>query len=238
MAKLPTDAQWQDLAYRVKAKADASSVPTKTSDLTNDSDFQTGTQVSSAISTAIAGVTEFDYQVVQTLPASGVKGTIYLVANSGSGQDVYDEYVWVNNAWEKLGATFTLPTASASVLGGVKVGSGLAIDNSGVLTATGVSMKLYNTTGQNTDGAMTQKAASDAIAAKADASALATVATSGNYNDLTNKPTIPTVNNATLTITQNSASVGTFTANSSTNTTIDIVTPVTFTTTEWTNLWA
>lgn len=49
---------------------------------------------------------------------------------------------------------------------------------------------------------------------------LSTVATSGSYNDLSNKPTIPTVNNATLTITQNGTSMGTFTANQSTNKTI------------------
>ena len=49
---------------------------------------------------------------------------------------------------------------------------------------------------------------------------LATVATSGSYTDLTNKPTIPTVNDATLTITQNGTSAGTFTANASSNTTI------------------
>lgn len=54
---------------------------------------------------------------------------------------------------------------------------------------------------------------------------LATVATSGSYNDLTNKPTIPTVNNATLTIQNNGTSVGTFTANSATNTTVDIPSP-------------
>ena len=51
---------------------------------------------------------------------------------------------------------------------------------------------------------------------------LASVATSGSYNDLSNKPTIPTVNNATLTIKQDGTSVGTFTANSSTDTTINI----------------
>jgi hypothetical protein len=34
-------------------------------------------------------------------------------------------------------AAYTLPTASGSVLGGIKVGSGLAIDGSGVLSATG-----------------------------------------------------------------------------------------------------
>lgn len=43
---------------------------------------------------------------------------------------------------------------------------------------------------------------------------------SGNYNDLTNKPTIPTVNNGTLTVTQNGTSKGTFTANQSGNATI------------------
>lgn len=49
---------------------------------------------------------------------------------------------------------------------------------------------------------------------------LATVATSGSYNDLLNKPTIPTVNDATLTITQGGVSKGTFTANASSNVTI------------------
>ena len=58
----------------------------------------------------------------------------------------------------------------------------------------------------------------------ANMSDLATVATSGNYNDLTNKPTIPTVNDATLTIKQNGTSLGTFTANQSTNKTISITT--------------
>lgn len=49
---------------------------------------------------------------------------------------------------------------------------------------------------------------------------LATVATSGSYNDLTNKPTIPTVNNPTITITQKGTSKGTFTLNQTGNTTI------------------
>lgn len=51
---------------------------------------------------------------------------------------------------------------------------------------------------------------------------LAAVATSGSYTDLIDKPTIPTVNNATLTITQNGVSAGTFTANASTDATIAI----------------
>lgn len=54
---------------------------------------------------------------------------------------------------------------------------------------------------------------------------LATVATSGSYNDLSNKPTIPTVNNATLTIQKNGSNVQTFTANQSTNATANITVP-------------
>lgn len=79
-----------------------------------------------------------------------------------------------------------------------------------------------------------------------EASELAPVATSGSYNDLDNKPTIPaaqvnsdwnadsgvaqilnkptipTVNDATLTITQNGTSKGTFTANDADDTTIEV----------------
>ena len=51
---------------------------------------------------------------------------------------------------------------------------------------------------------------------------LANVATSGNYNDLSNKPTIPTVNNGTLTIQQNGTNVQTFTANQATAATANI----------------
>lgn len=54
---------------------------------------------------------------------------------------------------------------------------------------------------------------------------LKTVAFSGSYNDLSNKPTIPTVNNATLTIQKNGSNVQTFTANASSNKTANIIVP-------------
>lgn len=62
----------------------------------------------------------------------------------------------------------------------------------------------------------------DAKIPASDISGLATVATSGSYNDLSNQPTIPTVNDATLTITQGGVSKGTFTANASSDVTIDL----------------
>lgn len=56
-------------------------------------------------------------------------------------------------------------------------------------------------------------------------SGLASVATSGSYADLSDKPTIPTVNNGTLTIQKNGENVATFTANQSTSKTANIEVP-------------
>jgi hypothetical protein len=48
---------------------------------------------------------------------------------------------------------------------------------------------------------------------------------SGNYDDLTGKPTIPVVNNATLTIQKNGTNVAIFTSNSASNATANITVP-------------
>ena len=43
-------------------------------------------------------------QVVDSLPATGTPGILYFLANSsGQSQNAYDEYIYVNNTWEKLG---------------------------------------------------------------------------------------------------------------------------------------
>lgn len=92
-------------ANAASASTAAITIPTAVSSFTNDSDYQSGSQVSSAIATAIAGITGIQFEIVQTLPATGDAGTIYLISNGGSGTDIYDEYVYVNNAWEKIGST-------------------------------------------------------------------------------------------------------------------------------------
>jgi len=63
------------------------------------------------------------------------------------------------------------------------------------------------------------------LSRKADSSSLSPVATSGDYNDLINTPTIPTVNDGILTIQRNSTTIDTFSANSSTDKTINISVP-------------
>lgn len=97
--------------------------------------------------------------------------------------------------------------ATSSTGGVVKVGSGLSIAN-GVLSTTG--------------GGVADAVEWDNVLNKP---SFSTVATSGSYNDLSNKPTIPTVNNGTLTIKKNGTNVATFTANQSSNATANITVP-------------
>lgn len=97
--------------------------------------------------------------------------------------------------------------ATSSTGGVVKVGSGLSIAN-GVLSTTG--------------GGVADAVEWTNVLNKPNFS---TVATSGSYNDLSNKPTIPTVNNGTLTIKKNGTNVATFTANQSSNATANITVP-------------
>ena len=107
-------------AQTVTNKAVNITVPTKVSALTNDSGYQTSSQVESAITgkgyqtssqvqtlinNAISGITGIEFSVVTSLPATGSKGVIYLVAHSHGSGDSYDEYIWVNNAFEKIGNT-------------------------------------------------------------------------------------------------------------------------------------
>ena len=80
-------------------------VPTNNNQLTNGAGYQTASDVSTAIATAVAGITSFEYEVVQSLPAEGEAGVIYLVAHSHGTGDSYDEYIWVSNTFEKIGNT-------------------------------------------------------------------------------------------------------------------------------------
>ena len=140
------------------------------------------------INDTVISATDTTYSTMTGAGAS-TAGTGGLVPAPVAGDNT--KYLSGDGTWKTV-SQYNLPIASSSTLGGVKVGNNLSIDAStGVLSADAQPAILYPTTGQNTDGALTQKAASDALDTKADASSLATVATSGSYNDLTDKPTIP-----------------------------------------------
>lgn len=80
-------------------------VPTNNNQLTNGAGYQTASEVQSAITEAIGDITGFEFQIVEDLPGTGENGIIYLVSNNGSGQNIYDEYIWTGTAFEKIGTT-------------------------------------------------------------------------------------------------------------------------------------
>ena len=65
--------------------------------------------VKESIKNAIAGVTQFDYEIVEQLPESGVKGKFYLMQAKDSKDNgensVYEEYLWITDKWELVGTT-------------------------------------------------------------------------------------------------------------------------------------
>ena len=71
--------------------------------------FTTKPYVTNKIQEAIAsagGDFGFTPIVVQTLPTQDIdEHTIYLVPKTGETGDIYDEYIYVNNAWEHIGST-------------------------------------------------------------------------------------------------------------------------------------
>ena len=93
------------VAQTITSKAVDITVPTNNKQLTNGAGYQTSSEVQAAINSAISGITGIDFQVVESLPGTGVKGVIYLVSNSGTGTNIYDEYIWVTNRFEKIGTT-------------------------------------------------------------------------------------------------------------------------------------
>ncbi len=59
--------------------------------------------VTKEIATAVAGIKQFEAKVVDTLPTTGENGILYLVSNSSSSGNAFNEYLWVGTKYELLG---------------------------------------------------------------------------------------------------------------------------------------
>ena len=81
------------------------SVPTNNNQLTNGAGYQTSSDVTTAINTAIGNSLHLTKEVVVTLPAQGSDNVIYLVPNGKLGSNTKDEYMWINGGWEKTGSS-------------------------------------------------------------------------------------------------------------------------------------
>lgn len=167
--------------------AKAADMPLKLSDLTNDEGFidntvsnlanyykKSETYTQDEINTLIGNLATMEIQAVDNLPVSGKSNVIYLVPkDSAQTNNAKDEYLWTGTAFEKIGDT--------------------EIDLSNYLTKSG---NASDTTVTFTQASTRTNIASDekmsvlmGKIAKYFAD-LKTVAFSGDYADLSNKPTI------------------------------------------------
>ena len=258
----PTDVSYwtNDAGYITSA-----ALPTKTSDLTNDSDFVTSADVptktsdltndSGFITNSVSNLANY-YKKSETYTQGEVNSLLSAIVIPTKTSELTNDSNFVSDT----------DYATASKGGVIKVGSGLAITN-GVLSTTGggvadavewsnvlnkpsdvsywtndagyiTSAALPTKTSDltNDSGFLTSYTETDPIYSASPAAGItssdisswnAKSDFSGSYNDLTDRPTIPTVNNATLTIQRNNTSVGTFTANASSDKTINITVPTT-----------
>ena len=93
--------------------------PTKLSDFSNDTGFITSTvdnltyyykksetYTQAEVNALIGSIVTISFLVVQTLPQTGEANIIYLVpAEDPNPDNIYEEYIYVNNNWEMIGTT-------------------------------------------------------------------------------------------------------------------------------------
>ena len=73
---------------------------------TSLSNVYTKKDTDNAIAAAIAAVDHLSREIVGTLPENANENVIYMVLREdGTGQDVYNEYMYINGAWEIIGDT-------------------------------------------------------------------------------------------------------------------------------------
>lgn len=73
---------------------------------TSLSNVYTKTETNNAIAKAIAEVDHLSREIVEILPENANANVIYMVRREGgTGQDVYNEYMYINGAWEIIGDT-------------------------------------------------------------------------------------------------------------------------------------
>ena len=202
-------------ASDVGALPSSTTIPSKTSDLTNDSNFvadasyvhtdnnydATAKGIVDGATAAIAAKSTVSWNQIDTtgtkiaeITIDGVKTDVK--ATGGGSADAYKTIESGGQSFVASGAdTFKINAGSNVTITPLTGDKGIQISAAGGGTSTGdMLMSDYDPSGtvkSSTNGITGYVA--NAISGKADTSSLATVATSGAYADLSGQPSIPTV---------------------------------------------
>lgn len=118
-----------DLQNVLNEKANNTDIPTKTSELENDTNYakkedipdvsnfitnsvndlinyykKNETYNRTEINQMVSAIPKFAIEVIEKLPTTKISNTtIYLLTSGAEEKNLYTEYIYVNNSWEKLG---------------------------------------------------------------------------------------------------------------------------------------
>lgn len=172
----------------------------------------------SQVNSLIGSISSVRFFIVEELPPDGEEGVIYLIkeADGENENNIYNEYIWlVDEArYELIGSTqadLTNYYTKSEVDGMIPT-----VNNSTITFTQGGVNKGSITLNQSSAATIALDAGGSGSAVQSNWDE--TDQTSMAY--IQNKPTIPTVNNPQITVTQGGVTVGTFTLNQSSAATI------------------
>ena len=94
------------LLQQLKAKIDAMAVTIDGTVTADGANAVSGKAVYDFVTKAIADISGFHAEIVSELPETGKTNILYLVAKTEAASgDGYDEYLYINGAWERVGST-------------------------------------------------------------------------------------------------------------------------------------
>ena len=100
--KIPSSASSSN---KMATQADIADFITRTvSDLVNYY-TKSETYTKQEVANLIGAIHQFHYEIYATIPATGDGSVLYLIGPTGTGSDKYEEYVWANNDFVKIGDT-------------------------------------------------------------------------------------------------------------------------------------
>lgn len=101
LAEVARSGSYNDLSD----KPDLSAFITKSVDDLTNYYLKSETYTKTEVQQLIGAIQQFYYEVYATLPQTGASNVLYLIGPIGAGADKYEEYVYANNNWTKIGDT-------------------------------------------------------------------------------------------------------------------------------------
>ena len=219
-------------ASDVGALPDTTSIPSKTSDLTNDSGYITSSDIPVKSVNGKTGVVTLGASDVGAVSTSDVTTTLGTSTTKVPSEKAVSDAIGASGGGDMLKATYD-PDGSVATSGGIPAyveANGGKIDTIKVNeTAQPIINKEVNIAVPTNNNQLINGAgyitASDVPVKSVNSKTGNVVLTATDVGALSDTTIIPVVNDATLNVQRNGVPVGTFTANASTDKTINIVVP-------------